>query len=145
MVTEEGIWNLDIFRIWLSEDIIRRIASIPLPDSSVGYDRIACIRSGSGSFSIKSAYKMLSENSWDQRGKVERVRRDIGVEERCTICGLCVEDVLHAIKDCSVAKDGAAKIDFGDAATGVIIKDQQRNWILGFNRRLGQSLMLSFE
>lgn len=50
MVTEEGIWNLDIFRIWLSEDIIRRIASIPSPDSSVGYDRIACIRSGSGPF-----------------------------------------------------------------------------------------------
>lgn len=31
MATEEGAWNLKLFRVWLSFDIIRRIVGIPPP------------------------------------------------------------------------------------------------------------------
>ncbi|MBA0765931.1 hypothetical protein Gotri_015032, partial [Gossypium trilobum] len=51
MVTDEGLWNLELFRVLLSNDIIKHIA-----------------RTKSGEFSIKSAYTMLGERSWNQMG-----------------------------------------------------------------------------
>lgn len=29
MITEEGSWNLDLFRVWLLDDVIQRIMGIP--------------------------------------------------------------------------------------------------------------------
>ncbi|KAH1107081.1 hypothetical protein J1N35_010849 [Gossypium stocksii] len=40
MVTGNGEWNFDIFRLWLPEEIIRRIVGIPPHHSSAGVDRI---------------------------------------------------------------------------------------------------------
>ncbi|MBA0813628.1 hypothetical protein Gohar_027460 [Gossypium harknessii] len=40
MVNDESSWNLDLFRIWLLEGIVKRIVSIPPPHPSAGLDKI---------------------------------------------------------------------------------------------------------
>lgn len=59
MVTPDGAWNLDLFRIWVIEDIILLLVSIPLPHLDAGSDRISWLPSSKGDFSIKSAYCSL--------------------------------------------------------------------------------------
>ncbi|MBA0761033.1 hypothetical protein Gotri_023735, partial [Gossypium trilobum] len=39
MVTPDGTWNLDFFRVWLSKDVVRQIVSIPPPHPSSGSDK----------------------------------------------------------------------------------------------------------
>ncbi|XP_016670075.1 uncharacterized protein [Gossypium hirsutum] len=51
-VLPDGTLNLDLVRLWLSEDIVIHIVSIRPPHPGGGIDRIIWARSGSGSFSI---------------------------------------------------------------------------------------------
>ncbi|KAA3466349.1 reverse transcriptase [Gossypium australe] len=60
-VLPDGSWNIDMLHIWLLDVMIKRIISIPLPHPAGGEDRIIWARSGSGSFSIRSAYWALKE------------------------------------------------------------------------------------
>lgn len=39
MVMEDGSWNLKLFRLWLSNEVIHRIINIP-PHSSTSLDKI---------------------------------------------------------------------------------------------------------
>ncbi|KAA3481132.1 endonuclease/exonuclease/phosphatase family protein [Gossypium australe] len=64
MVTNERTWNLDLFRVWLSKDVIRQIVSIPPPYPIARLDRITWTCSLIGSFFMKRAYWMLREGSW---------------------------------------------------------------------------------
>ncbi|MBA0770452.1 hypothetical protein Gotri_019086 [Gossypium trilobum] len=102
MVTEEGLWNLDLLKVWLPDDIIIRIVSIPSPYSFARPDRIDWFRSGSG----QQRFQMFIWLALKQRllTQVERVIRGIGEEECCTVCKLASEDVIHVIRDCSMAK-----------------------------------------
>ncbi|KAH1039667.1 hypothetical protein J1N35_041410 [Gossypium stocksii] len=50
--------------------MIRRIVSIPPPHPAGGEDRIIWARSGSGSFSVRSAYWTLKENSWSPKDDI---------------------------------------------------------------------------
>lgn len=59
-----------MLRIWLSDDMIRGIVSIPPPHPDRGEDRIIWARSGSGSFSIQSAHWALKENSWSPKDDI---------------------------------------------------------------------------
>lgn len=52
----DGSRNLDMFRVWLPEEVICRIISIPPPHPDSGSDRVICSQSSSGVFSIRSAY-----------------------------------------------------------------------------------------
>ncbi|KAG8486120.1 hypothetical protein CXB51_019453 [Gossypium anomalum] len=133
-VLPDGIWNLDLLRLWLLVDVIKRIASIPPPHLDGGVDRIIWARSGSGSFSIRSAYWALRESSrsshdeawkavWKYQGpqrvclflwlaakhrlltNSERARRGIGRNSACPLCGHDTEDILHVIRDCSKVKE----------------------------------------
>ncbi|KAA3476435.1 Retrovirus-related Pol polyprotein LINE-1 [Gossypium australe] len=74
-------WNLDMFRVWLPEDVICRIISIPPPHPNSGPDR-----------------QRLLTNS-------ERVRRWIGHCTSCALRGHAIEDLTHALRDCPFAKD----------------------------------------
>lgn len=87
-----------------------------------------------GSFSVNSVYRRINERSWDpkdasrsiswkykgtQRVKffiwlafkqkllanMKQVRREIGNGNLCAICGYDSKDILHAIRDCSRAKE----------------------------------------
>ncbi|MBA0653903.1 hypothetical protein Goklo_021003 [Gossypium klotzschianum] len=73
---------MDLFQVWLPDDVIRRIVSIHPPHHLSGPDKIAWVGSASRSFSIKSAYRMLREGTWnssdDAWHMVEQKRRGIG-------------------------------------------------------------------
>lgn len=63
MVFNDGAWNLNLFRVWLSEDIIKRIVSFPPLHLSARTDRINWIDTFIGAFYVKSAYRSLRESS----------------------------------------------------------------------------------
>ncbi|KAA3460139.1 reverse transcriptase [Gossypium australe] len=133
-VLPDGSWKVDMLRLWLPDDKLKRIVSIPPPHPDDGEDRIIWARSGSGSFSIRSAYWALKENSWrpkdddwkivwkykgPQRVKIflwlvvnqklltnsERSRRGINHSSACPRCGQDPEDTMHVLRDCLMAKE----------------------------------------
>ncbi|KAH1083253.1 hypothetical protein J1N35_023014 [Gossypium stocksii] len=127
-------WNLDLFRVWLPEEVICKIISIPPPLPEPNPNRVIWAKSSSGAFSIRIAYWALKEHSWNpsneqwktiwkylgpQRVRVflwlaiqqrfftnsERVRKGIGQSKSCVLCGCVFEDLAHALRDCPFAKD----------------------------------------
>ncbi|KAH1092020.1 hypothetical protein J1N35_019277 [Gossypium stocksii] len=62
----DGSWNLYLLRLWLPDELIKRI-------------------------------RLFTDS--------ERARRGIGESSNCPLCGHGTEDILHAIRDCSKAKD----------------------------------------
>ncbi|KAA3474645.1 reverse transcriptase [Gossypium australe] len=134
MVNIDGSWNLDLFRVWLPEEVINRITSIPPPHPDAGTDRVIWARSATGIFSVRSAYWSLKENTWNpqeehwklpwkfqgpQRVRMflwlafrqrlltnsEQTRRGISHSSSCSTCGHGVEDLEHALRDCPAAKE----------------------------------------
>ncbi|MBA0870685.1 hypothetical protein Goshw_015946 [Gossypium schwendimanii] len=104
MVIGDGAWNLDLFRLWLLEEVIKRVEEIPSPHSAAEVDRVIWVGTSTGSFFVKSAYEKLRESSWNLKEvwlltNMERVRRGLGHSTTCGVCGYIFEDVLHAIKD----------------------------------------------
>lgn len=67
MVLKDGTWNLDLFRIWLPEDVIFHILSVPPSHPSAGMDRIIWAPSTSGKFSVRGAYWALKQDTWDPK------------------------------------------------------------------------------
>ncbi|KAG8474496.1 hypothetical protein CXB51_031152 [Gossypium anomalum] len=133
-VKADGSWNLDLFRGWLPNEVICRVTIIPPPYPNSGSDRVIWARLTSGAFSVCSAYWSLKEDSWNPRSEEwkpiwkyagpqrvrvflwlasqqriltnsERVRRGIGYSTSCTLCGHAVEDLVHVLRDCLIAKD----------------------------------------
>ncbi|MBA0586222.1 hypothetical protein Gorai_016970, partial [Gossypium raimondii] len=145
VTTKNGSWNLDLFHLWILEETIRRIVSIPALHPSVGPDKIDWLGTSRGTFSLNSAYWKLKESSWDPKDSnwnipckfhgpqrvrlfiwlmlkqilltnMEQVRRNIGVDGSCAVCGVDLEDILHAIKDCNTwSSSEAFKISYNRA------------------------------
>lgn len=63
IATKEGYWNLDFFRLWLLDEIIRRIVGIPPPHPTIGSDIVTWGGTTIGSFTLKSAYGRIREGS----------------------------------------------------------------------------------
>ncbi|KAK5831685.1 hypothetical protein PVK06_015483 [Gossypium arboreum] len=134
MVLVNGDWNLDLFRLWLLEEVVRRIISIPLPLDQAGPDFLSWSRTTSGVFSVKSAYFLLKDEFWNpkeatwsmlwkipgpQRVKhfiwlilkqrlltnSERVMRGIAQDATCHLCSYIKEYTLHVLRDCSFARE----------------------------------------
>lgn len=53
LVLPKKFWDLDIFRLWLSGEIIQRIVSVPPPHPFLGQDTVIWLSSTSGGFSIR--------------------------------------------------------------------------------------------
>ncbi|MBA0826368.1 hypothetical protein Goarm_011224, partial [Gossypium armourianum] len=134
MIKEEAMWNLDLFHVWLPNEIISRIVSIPPPQQSTGSNKVAWAGTSTGSFFIKSAYKTIKKSSWDLKKdfwnlprkykgpqrvqifiwlafkqrlltQVERLKRSIANDEYYTICRVTQEDIMHVIRDCTPTKE----------------------------------------
>ncbi|KAA3475886.1 RNA-directed DNA polymerase (Reverse transcriptase) [Gossypium australe] len=134
MVNTDGSWNLELFRVWVPKEVINRITSIPPPHPNAGADRVIWARSGTGIFSVRTAYWSLQEDKWQpheehwkipwkfqgpQRVRLflwlafkqrlltnsERARRGINYSSSCHICGHSSEDLEHALRDCPTAKE----------------------------------------
>lgn len=67
IITQEGNWNLNLFQVWLLKDTIQHIRAIPPLNLFEGPDKISWCHTSSGDFTIKSAYKILKEDSWNPR------------------------------------------------------------------------------
>lgn len=158
MTLEDGSWNLDPFRFWLSEDVIQAIKGIPPPHCSKGPDRIAWSHTSSGAFTVKSAYKVLNEGAWNSKDEkwkivwkypgpqririflwivlqgrflsnVERVRRGLSDDPSCHICGHISEDVLYILHDCPAVRDVWAKVNPGTYLSN-FFSILSQDWIL---------------
>ncbi|MBA0869404.1 hypothetical protein Goshw_027753 [Gossypium schwendimanii] len=130
MVNEDGSWNLDLFRLWLPEEVIELIMGIPPSLLPEGPDKITWCHTSSKNFSVKSAYKICNGDDWnsnDEKRKcvwktlgpqrvrffiwlvlkqcllsnVERVIRGLVVDPSSSICGFPSEDILHILRDCN--------------------------------------------
>ncbi|KAH1072669.1 hypothetical protein J1N35_024997 [Gossypium stocksii] len=65
IVVDNGDWNLNLFRLWLPEEVVSRIISIPPSLDSAGPDILSWSRTKNGVFSVKSAYFFLKGDSWN--------------------------------------------------------------------------------
>lgn len=129
IVSSDGSWNLEFFRLWVTKEIIDRIvASLPL-HPSFGPDGIIWKGISIGSLTLKRAYGTLREGSWNleepiwqlpwkfkgsqrvrfflwlalkQRllANAERARRGLGIDGVCQVCGHGSEDIMHVLRDC---------------------------------------------
>ncbi|MBA0602718.1 hypothetical protein Gorai_002889, partial [Gossypium raimondii] len=124
MVTKDGFWNLDLFCRWLPEDM--------------GPKRVR--------FFIWMALKERFLTN------VEHMGRGLGSSSSCGFCGHDFEDVLHVIRDCSIARDiwlqgiswsidEVIKVSYSWAKHYVfdckgVMRDTKGNWILGFSKFL---------
>ncbi|KAK5792753.1 hypothetical protein PVK06_033872 [Gossypium arboreum] len=97
MVTKNGDWNLDFFRLWLTEDIIQLI---------LGFRHLNLI--------------------------LKRVRRGLGTDTACGLCGHLYESVLHVLRDCTPAREIWMQLIPTDmfVAIGGLLRDNNGNWIL---------------
>ncbi|MBA0697842.1 hypothetical protein Goari_021365 [Gossypium aridum] len=101
MVIEDGCWNLDLFCLWLPENIVRRIVGIPSLHPSAVQDRI------SWKFQSPQWVRFFIWMKLIERllTNVKRVRKGIGRSNSCGFYDHDLEDVLRVIRDYSVAKD----------------------------------------
>ncbi|MBA0668711.1 hypothetical protein Goklo_001598, partial [Gossypium klotzschianum] len=122
MVTEEGLWNLDIFKIWLSDDVIWRIMCI-MASWSAKDDKWKCAWKLPG---LQRVYFFLwTILKQSLLSNVERVKRGIAVDLSCPLCSHTLED-------------GAVQLQSGNAAAEEIVWDETGDWVFGYNRYLGK-------
>ncbi|KAA3472337.1 Retrovirus-related Pol polyprotein LINE-1 [Gossypium australe] len=119
MVNIDGSWNLDLFRVWVSEEVINRITSIPPPHPDSGADRVIWARSSTGIFSVRSAYWSMQKDQWHPHDEYWKIPWKY--------------------------QDGAVNSNPGAAAAGVVARDHAGNWIMGFNRFLGNCTPIEAE
>ncbi|KAH1114307.1 hypothetical protein J1N35_007685, partial [Gossypium stocksii] len=63
MVKDDGLWNLELFHLLVSKEVISRIVGVlPLHPSS-GLDNVIWQGTTTGSFSLKSAYDKLEDRN----------------------------------------------------------------------------------
>ncbi|GMI82523.1 hypothetical protein HRI_001921600 [Hibiscus trionum] len=134
MVTDAGDWNWSVLAHHLPEDILLKLAAVPPPRRGFGEDNPGWRWNKSRCFSVKLAYTAIQPATgggvnaiwkliWSLRvprrvqsflwlaaherllTNVERMRRHMASSPSCGICGDPIEDVVHAVRDCSKAKE----------------------------------------
>ncbi|MBA0880011.1 hypothetical protein Goshw_024270 [Gossypium schwendimanii] len=181
----EGLkWNLDLFLIWLPDEVINRTVSVPPPhpDSGIGYIS-SCPICGHGFEDIVHVFRdcLTAKEVWlhvipseqHQRFFSDTLQNWLSANLFChlrlqdggNVTWSAVEVVkvffswvqqfkfhqsgykidkhnpIHNFQDNSLWVqlyiDGAVVRDTRNAFVGGMLRDQCRNWILGFNRYLG--------
>ncbi|MBA0699124.1 hypothetical protein Goari_000787, partial [Gossypium aridum] len=139
MVTNGGGWNLDLFQLWLPEELIKRIVGIPPSHATAETD------------------KQLLTNT-------VRVHRGL---RHNSVCGHISEDVIHAIRNFPTAQsiwnqlipveehdsesgvclntEGSVRHDDGFAVVGGFVRDHDGKWLFKFNRYLGSYTVFDAE
>ncbi|PNX81608.1 ribonuclease H [Trifolium pratense] len=132
LVDTNGGWRFDLLIPWLPSNIISKFHAIMAPSSDSNEDMMAWSGTANGEFSIASAYTLLcrfNDDAWEAdwlqiwRLRVpERIRTFIWIirhdrlltnyrkskmhisEPWCNHCVDVVEDTLHVLRDCPLAK-----------------------------------------
>ncbi|MBA0754307.1 hypothetical protein Gogos_021568 [Gossypium gossypioides] len=160
MVNSDGSWNLDLFRAWVSEDIINRIISIPPPHPDSGSDRIIWSQSTFGVFSDyglmwSCLFGLVAWRIWKNRNLFIFQHISWSASEVVKVSSCWNRHYTYHVGDHFNNKqgsylmvnsdenwvflftDGAVARDSSYAATGGVALDRDGNWIVGFNRFLG--------
>ncbi|KAH1055847.1 hypothetical protein J1N35_033912 [Gossypium stocksii] len=128
MVLPNGDWNLNLFRLWLPEDVVRCILSILPHSAHFGPDLLSWAKTTSGVFSVKSTYYMLKEESWHPKEKAGACfGKGQGRNMLSILFGMYV----------TLNSDGTANSMSGFSAAGGVIRNSKGDWILGYNWFLG--------
>ncbi|KAH9658732.1 putative ribonuclease H protein [Citrus sinensis] len=138
-IKNDGSWWWDQFEYLLPNNIILQIAVVLPPSSMHGTDTCFWTHSRTGLFTTKSTYLMLARSSlviedyrwrsvwrWKSpqsvriflwlalqdrlKTKTELAQRHVPISEACDRCGASVEDTLHVLRDCMVARTFWLKI-----------------------------------
>ncbi|PNY15946.1 ribonuclease H, partial [Trifolium pratense] len=132
LVDEHGQWNYQMLQSWLPHTIVRRLWAILPPTDDNGMDQRGWKGDKNGEFSVSSAYLMIcnftenfDDTIWAKIWRItvaERIRSFIWLVKHNRIltnyrkskmnlggpwCNHCVdeiEDVLHILRDCPLAK-----------------------------------------
>ncbi|MBA0707171.1 hypothetical protein Golax_019244 [Gossypium laxum] len=107
MVTPDGTWNLDLFRVMLSKDVVRQIVSIPPPHPSSGSDK------GIGYNSSCSLYEHETEDT-------HHVLRDCSATKKW----IKVLEVLLMV-ECYVTRMGIGSWEVVRALQGSVTMDSR--------------------
>ncbi|CAN1801373.1 Putative ribonuclease H protein At1g65750 [Linum perenne] len=128
----EGEWNLNFLLTNLPHDTVMQVIGMSPPRDSLGEDALSWGLEPKGSFSVRSAYLLLSEiddtardqfwnKVWKWNGpnkirhflwlvshdqlmtNVERQRRHLTTQVNCSRCALQAETISHALFDCRFA------------------------------------------
>ncbi|MBA0603244.1 hypothetical protein Gorai_003397 [Gossypium raimondii] len=134
MVTEEGLWNLDIFKIWLSDDVIWRIMCI-MASWSAKDDKWKC------------AWKLPVDLSCPLCGHA--LEGILHILKDCTIAKAIWRQDTTKIHERGANWScffgllawriyGAVQLHSGNAAAEEIVRDETGDWVFGYNRYLGK-------
>ena len=132
-VDQNGNWLWNRFSSLLNNHAVLRIASMAPPSAARGDDRVYWGASNTGTFTVQSAYHVLTSHSpvedshdwrhlWQWRGPqstriflwllchdrlktgYELAGRHLDIDPLCGRCHAQVESSLHAIRDCVYSK-----------------------------------------
>ncbi|MBA0843486.1 hypothetical protein Goarm_000672, partial [Gossypium armourianum] len=104
MVTNGGGWNLDLFRLWLPEELIKRIVGIPPSHATAGTDKPKeTMWHLPWKYQVPQRVPFFLCLAFKQQllTNTERVHRGL---RHNSVCGHISEDVIHAIRDCPAAR-----------------------------------------
>ncbi|CAN1777551.1 Putative ribonuclease H protein At1g65750 [Linum perenne] len=129
---ESGNWDAEKLRRFLNDDMIGEIMGMLPPNSGRGEDSWVWSGESNGRFSIRSAYDLIVKPSnpnldahwdlvWKWKGparikhflwlvmhdrlltNLERKRRHLSTDSRCSKCGNPEESVTHILRECPAA------------------------------------------
>ncbi|KAF7814111.1 putative ribonuclease H protein At1g65750 family [Senna tora] len=154
--TASGEWDWRKFEYLSPAHVCSKIASMVPPGKGSGKDVPAWRFSKDGSFSVKTAYKSLSNHEdipkepiWSWQGpqriksflwlcghdkvlsNVAHKHRGMTEEDGCAKCGESQEDLLHFLKDCSNIKNVWLRLV------------KSKHWLAFFNLNLREWLLFS--
>ncbi|KAJ1398438.1 Ribonuclease H domain [Sesbania bispinosa] len=100
MTTDMGDWDVEKFKFLIPNEVLDEVLGMVPPNADSGEDTIAWSLTNNGRFSTKSAYHLggLKTNSF-------RFSRKLTDSAICSICNSHAETPLHALRDCSKARD----------------------------------------
>ncbi|CAN1170479.1 Putative ribonuclease H protein At1g65750 [Linum perenne] len=130
--TDSGNWDTEKLRHFLDDDTIGEIMGMMPPNSDRGEDSWVWSGESNGKFSIRSAYDLIVKPAnpnpdaqwelvWKWKGpariqhflwlvmhdrlltNLERKRRHLSADSRCSRCGNSEESVTHILRDCPAA------------------------------------------
>ncbi|MBA0752004.1 hypothetical protein Gogos_000885 [Gossypium gossypioides] len=140
MVTLEGNWNLDLFRLWVPESIIRCIVGILPPHPADGPNTISWVLNPIGGFSVKSVYWSLKEDYWNPKNSMWNTPLKFKSPHRKAFCMF-----LETVRWQKKSESRALNLSTTFASTKGVIWNQQGDWILGFNHFLGMCSVIDVE
>lgn len=132
-VSDSGAWKWRDFSHLLPSNVLAAIAALPTPTVAAPPPSRIWTPGVSGNFTVSTAYTFLKEDDWHDRSNLwslawkwpgpqrirtflwlalggrlmtntERARRHITADDTCPTCHCGPEDVLHVLRDCTLAR-----------------------------------------